>query len=315
MIIKREKNYELIEDFLNNNFSSPTHWPDWNLIVSKFFSTDFFYFTAYENHELIGICPVHKKQKGMLRNLHSGQFHYIPNGGWIFNKKVKFNINDLPLKYNEAYLSFSLPLLEGFNADYNIANKQENALTLVINLKNDFNDIWMMDIDGKRRNMIRKAEKNNIGVINITKNNLNEFYTLYDSANKRYNIKSLPIDFFKELADNVKNIKFDILLSKHNDRILSGVLIIYDKNYSIYLLGFSRDNVPNLGQGELLQWAAINRMKDYGCKYYDLCYIEKERLPHIYEFKKGFSKEETKIKVLNKRPVTYKIINRLNKIF
>jgi lipid II:glycine glycyltransferase (peptidoglycan interpeptide bridge formation enzyme) len=93
------------------------------------------------------------------------------------------------------------------------------------------------------------------------------------------------------------------------------VVISYDKDYSIYWLGFSSENVPNLGQGELLQWEAIKRMKNYGCKYYDLCYIEKDRLPHIYRFKKGFSKNEIEVGTSNKRPISYKIINRINKIF
>ena len=44
MEIKREKNFNKIEKFLKNNFSAPTHWPDWNLIVSKFFNSEFLYF-------------------------------------------------------------------------------------------------------------------------------------------------------------------------------------------------------------------------------------------------------------------------------
>ena len=36
--IKRlyDKDFSIIKDFLINNFSSPTHWPDWNLAIKKF---------------------------------------------------------------------------------------------------------------------------------------------------------------------------------------------------------------------------------------------------------------------------------------
>ncbi len=42
MKITKETNYELAVDFLRSNFSSPTHWPDWNLVVSRHFKTTFF---------------------------------------------------------------------------------------------------------------------------------------------------------------------------------------------------------------------------------------------------------------------------------
>lgn len=37
--IKRllKQDFQLVEQFLTNNFSSPTHWPDWNLVISKYF--------------------------------------------------------------------------------------------------------------------------------------------------------------------------------------------------------------------------------------------------------------------------------------
>jgi len=317
MIIKREKNLELIEEFLKNNFSSPTHWPDWNLIVSKFFFTEFFYFTAYEGNDLIGICPVHKSKNGILQNLYSGQFNFIPNGGWIFKRSFKFNFNTFPLKYNESILIFSLPHLIDFNVTYYSNKNLDTRLTLVINLDNSLDYIWKNNIDSKRRNKIRKAEKNNIEIelVDVKKMNFKDFYNLYENANKKYNLKSLPEKFFLELINKSKNIGIEIILAKKDNHLLNGVAIIYDKNYSYYWLGFSDDKVPNLGQGELLQWEAIKRMKEFGCKYYDLCYIEKERLPHIYEFKKGFSKDEIPIFILSKRHIWYRILNRIIKLF
>lgn len=81
IIIESSKNYLIVEEFLKNNFSSPTHWPNWNILVSKYFHTDFLYSLAFSGIELIGICPLHKITNGALSNFYSGQFHFIPNGG------------------------------------------------------------------------------------------------------------------------------------------------------------------------------------------------------------------------------------------
>jgi Acetyltransferase (GNAT) domain len=310
MTILRENNFHIIEEFLLINFSSPTHWPYWNKIVSKYYLTDFYYLTAYHNNTLVGICPVHKKEKGFIKNLYSGQFHYIPYGGWLFNRKFDFDIKNLPLKFNESFRSFCLPKLEEFNVNYTFP-KQNNFETLVIYLLKDEDEIWNNDINSKRRNMLRKAEKNGIEVVELPKDNLADFYEIYNAANIRYKLDPLPIIFFEDLFSNDENTKFNILLSKKDGIVLSGIVLAYDKNYAIYWLGFNSDNAPNLGQNELLQWYAIKKMMDYGCKYYDLCYIEKERLPYIYEFKKGFSKNEVDVPYFSNRSLSYKILNRL----
>jgi len=78
MKIVKETNWDVVIDFLRLNFSSPTHWPDWNLIVNKHFNTEFFYFCAYENKELVGICPVHKKKGNIfLLSVRSISLHSI----------------------------------------------------------------------------------------------------------------------------------------------------------------------------------------------------------------------------------------------
>jgi len=312
--VLKEKDFSKVVSFLKNNFSSPTHWPEWNILVSKYYHSKFYYYVEYEAGEIIGICPVHKVENGIFRNNFSGQFNFLPNGGWIFNNKHTFNLKTLPLSNLNAFVSFALPQLDEFNVNYNHKNTN-NALTLIVDLTLNLDDIWKKDIHSKRRNMIRKAEKSNIVIEVDDKTDLRTFYNNYVEANKLYDLKSLKFEFFEDLFKNTPNVNFDILWAKKDNEILSGVVVVYDKNYSIYWLGFSANNSKNLGQGDILQWEVIKRMKEYGCKYYDLCYIEKDRLPHIYKFKKGFSSTEVPIDVLIKKTFSYKFINKLQKIF
>lgn len=304
-----ETDFDLIISFLQNNFSSPTHWPDWNSVVSKFYKTDFFYFCAYEDDELVGLCPVHKVKKGLITDYNSGQFHFIPFGGWIYSKEIEIESDDLQIGGFSSFQSFCLPSLPEFGTIIK-NNNGRNFKTLIIDLSKDLDLIWNNDVDSKRRNMVRKAEKNNV-IIDKNPLDFASFYKIYKQASIRCNLDLLDENYFKELFYGSKNIGFEIITAKKEDVILSNVAIVYDKSYSIYWLGNNTDDIPNLGQGELLQWEAIKRMKDRGCSYYDLCYIEKERLPHIYKFKSGFSKNEVNVSLVNTRKTPYRIMNRI----
>lgn len=54
MTIKKLTNFDLVENFLQNNFSLPTHWPEWNLLVSKIYGSNFYYLGAFHENILMG---------------------------------------------------------------------------------------------------------------------------------------------------------------------------------------------------------------------------------------------------------------------
>lgn len=150
----REQNFDIVIEFLNNNFSSPTHWPEWNLVVSKYFNTTFFYFGAYEKADLIGICPIHEEKKGLFKYYNSGQFRYIPFGGWIFSKPSSVVFKDLHIEKLSYLQLYSLPLLNDFK--FSTDNKGKTFKTLVINLEEEINNIWDHQLSPNKRNKIRK---------------------------------------------------------------------------------------------------------------------------------------------------------------
>jgi sugar-specific transcriptional regulator TrmB len=307
---------EQAELFLKNNFSAPTHWPDWNLLVKKFYKTKFNYLGYFENQELIGICPIHEtKHKGFLKLKYSGQFHLIPNGGWIFSKMIKVD-GEFWTK-NQGLLGqntvFTLPVLKEFNANYeNVESTQKQ--TLVVDLKREEEDIWKTDVHSKRRNMIRKAEKEHISVDEVTdQKGLDDFYKLYYESSKKYTDHLLSKEFFEEMFFESKNINLHIFSAYQDGNQLANVAIVSDKNYSFYWLGNNNNEFRNLGQGDLLQWHTIQKMKQKGCSYYDLCYIEPEKLPAIYKFKKGFSKTEAIINLITIKTFPFKVLNKILK--
>ena len=89
------KDFKLVIDFLNLNFSSPTHYPDWNNVISDYYSTEFMYQLCIKNGNLIGICPYHKFKNHLLYEYFTGpQIYLIPYGGWIFNEHTTLNLKE-----------------------------------------------------------------------------------------------------------------------------------------------------------------------------------------------------------------------------
>jgi len=97
------------------------------------------------------------------------------------------------------------------------------------------------------------------------------------------------------------------------ERPVSGVYILGNRNYMHYYKGASVYDVKNEGQGELLQWEAIKLAKSLGSSKYDLCNLNKETLPELYSFKRGFSKDIYQYQKHSQRSLGYKIFNRLTK--
>lgn len=318
MTIETSSDFSAINRFLTDNFSAPTHWPDWNQLVAETFNTNFTYLTAKKDGELVGICPIHEySYKKGLKKKSSGQTYYIPFGGWIFSRKTDISPKFFPTKGNSHCQVSTLPLLEEFNASYpkeafaGRSNVLVDKATLIVDLSPTEEELWSTTVHSKRRNLVRKAGKVNMEVRKSDKlEHFEEFYQVYVEASERNDLDVLSRDFFFQLADG-PNIRMDMIMAYKEDKQVANVALISDKNYAIYWLGNSANGAKNEGQGELLQWEAIKQAKALGCKYYDLCYIEPEKLPGIYRFKKGFSTDERPILSLTLKPLLFKIINKI----
>ena len=105
------------------------------------------------------------------------------------------------------------------------------------------------------------------------------------------------------------------MIAFQNKLPVSGVFVIGNNNYMHYYKGATIYNVKNLGQGELLQWETIRELKKMDVKYYDLCNLNKKKLPSIYSFKTGICNNLVPYEIKTKKGLGFQIINKLNNIF
>lgn len=289
---KLEDNFSLAEKFLSENFSAPSHYPEWNLIVSKTVSSEFYYQFAYYKDKLVGICPVHILRRKILSDFYTGITNaLIPYGGWIFSDETAIDLALLPRKLLQSYNGFTLPSLAEFKVSYCNTDKYLERETTIVDLRKSIDTIWKEELDPKRTYKIRKAQRNEVTVNCSDHFDLDEFYRIYRETYSQYNVTVLPKLYFEQFFSPRTYIKIKFFSAEKSGKPLSLLVVVADKCYAIYLFGFTFERKLNLGQGEILQWEAIKTAKAEGCVYYDLLYTDREKLVGIYEFKRDFSKK------------------------
>lgn len=304
-----------INDFIEQNEGLVFHATSINEIASNFFKHELSYFLAYENEKLIAVCPVTSKKTGLLTQSHSsnGSFEIL-YGGWVFDK-AKTNAEKLYSQKKQGVLeslSFS-PSFLGLGSAQK-GDEDTPYMTGIIDLSLSKDEIWTSYVSSKRRNMIRKAEKSGVEIKNFGVEGLPVYFELNKVMREKVGIKINPIEFYYDLLKPLFPNRALISIAYTENIPVSGLILIGNKNVMHYWQGASLSN-NNLGQGELLQWNAIQWAKEQGSKYYDLGIIEPKRLPSIAQFKMGFTKNFVQLEAVLHRKLIFKVINKLSKVF
>jgi hypothetical protein len=310
-----EETSPAIKDLYSNCPHSVFQTIEFNRIVSQVFGTRLSYGMAEEGGEIVGICPVHEvKEHWLSPTLHtSPRMFEVPYGGWVLRDRTREPLfaRLLPLRRWQSALYWSLPVIgeNGWREGDGVSRFE----TLVIDLSDQAEGIFSHSIDGKRRNMIRKAERSNVSVTEGRGEDLEIVYNeLMVPTNKSAGIPLHPIEYYKALIEKfVEGHAVKLFLAKHGDSLLAAIFVVSNKWFSHYWIGVKSDRTENLGQGELLQWHAIRWAQQQGSKYYDLCGYEPGRLPRIAEFKADFSKHIVPFYLYSKRPLASRIARRI----
>lgn len=306
-----------IDQFINNHSGLIFHETKFNEIASETFSTKLFYFLSYLDKRLVGICPVHSIKRGILSNTYSnnGSFE-IPYGGWVFDDKfTNFQSlwNNLPIRINES-LTYCSSFMK--NIPEKLKKEGQKFQTGLVNL--NISEIELFDnvIHSNKRNKIRKSGKSDITIKNFGTEGLPIYFNLMHDLHKKAGLKEAPSNYYKRILDAYYITGNALLMvAFQEEQPLAGIIIVGNKNVMHYWQGASMNEVPNFGQGEHLQWEAIKWAKKQEAQYYDLCVIEPERLPHIAQFKMGFTKEIMPFYCICKKSFLFRVINKIQNVF
>lgn len=152
-------------------------------------------------------------------------------------------------------------------------------------------DVIFSNIHSKHRNVIKKAQKEDVGVFEDTsEQGIYDFYKIGVETYARSNKEALEIAYLLKYffaLNKTGNIK--IFFAKKDNVIQAGAIFLVSKHMSIYWHGASINNCAT-GSSNLLQWEAIKYFKQNGTKIYDFggCSDLDEKAKSISRFKSRF---------------------------
>lgn len=169
--------------------------------------------------------------------------------------------------------------------------------TVVIDLR-DSEEAILGRMHHKTRYNVRLAERRGVLVTEGTSADLREWYELYLETTTRHGIEPMSYTHAETVLgeraeDAASPVTTKLLLARHGDRLLAGMLLAMAPDRATYLYGASAHSHRELMGSYALQWGAIRTAKAHGCRDYDLLGAAPRTgsthpLAGVHRFKSGF---------------------------
>lgn len=170
------------------------------------------------------------------------------------------------------------------------------ASSLVVDIAKDENDI-LFGMKGKTRYNIGLAQRKCVNVVQVDKDCLPDFYSLYCQTAARNGFPPCSHRHFAALfkcqiaAQQESEIIF--LLAKHNSEILAGAIVSITGKAASFLYGASANTKRNYMAPYAMHWTAMQIARENNCVKYDMGGVSPGLDPDhpfhgLYRFKTGF---------------------------
>lgn len=189
--------------------------------------------------------------------------------------------------------------------------RRDDYFAFVLSLDGQVDDLWKV-IGRKNRNMVRKAEKNDIKIEKAkNKSDLRVFYGLYLKTMKKLGSPPQPYKFFEAIWDLFYPKNLVISLATYNDEYIAGSLFFVHKNTIHHSYNCSLREYSGLGQNNLMQWYIIKWGNENNFENLDFGRTRENagnvlfkrrwggelvKMPYFYKFYKKELKEREEIK-------------------
>lgn len=167
-----------------------------------------------------------------------------------------------------------------------------HTVSLDLSLTED--EIWKNQISSKNRNMIRKAEKE--GVTIVESDDYDTFKRLYDGT--MTNLHAEDFYFFPQAYYDEYKQTFEgesmLCLAMYDGRAIAGSMFMFSDDYAHYHLSARDREYSRYAANNLILWYAIRKAKDRGCKWLHFGGgTTGNENDSLLKFKKEFSKTES----------------------
>lgn len=184
------------------------------------------------------------------------------------------------------------PLLE----NHTLASPKMQTLfsrkTVKLCLQLSLDEIWKNQFSSKNRNVIRKAEKE--GVTIVESHNYELFLTMYEQTMRNVNADDFyffPSEYFERFNDSFGE-NLILCFAMFNGRPIAGSMFLFSKDYAHYHLSGRDKSYYKIAANNAILWYGIQKARERGCKWFHLgggtTGAADDLLLH---FKQNFSKE------------------------
>lgn len=142
--------------------------------------------------------------------------------------------------------------------------------TVMLDLSLSLDEIWTQQFSSKNRNMVRKAEKE--GVTIVESDDYETFRNLYDSTMTNLNAEDyyfFPQSYYIEFKESFKDNSI-LYLALLDDKVIAGSMFMFSQDYAHYHLSARDRNYSKYAANNLILWHGIQKAKERGCKWFHL---------------------------------------------
>ena len=208
----------------------------------------------------------------------------LPVKGGFNHKKAVANLTNLGFK----------PLKEAIQPKY----------LFVLDINDRTPDEIFADLKRNTRNHVRKAEKMGVVVRELKREELDKFKKITEATSERRHFTDKPLSYYEEMYDLFHErgeVKFMIAEAEIEGKTipLSAAMFMTYGDEVLYLFsGSDEQYMRDYNAQYAIQWHMIKYAAENGFKVYNFYGIqglpdEKAKDYGIYEFKKGFTSDET----------------------
>ncbi len=204
---------------------------------------------------------------------------FVEHRGMILRISAPLGPTDWNESQTEVFLS----------SGFSITQRGLKYRTLVLDLSPSLEEI-RKNLNPKWRNKLNGAEKNRLSIHSGTGMDLfEEFGRMYTELLDRKNFNvDLDVGFYIQIQNQLTNGDlFQVSIAEQEGQAVAGNVSSMLGDTCIYLLGASNQEGLKTKASYLLQWNAIQMAREKGCRWYDLCGIDPDNNPGVYDFKKG----------------------------
>jgi FemAB-related protein (PEP-CTERM system-associated) len=257
-------------ELVNHNNSKIYHHCEWGTLLNEVHGHKLIYL-----EEDKGVFPLAYVKSFIFGN-RLISLPFADYGGPVTNDKETADIlinkvDDVVKELDVAFIEIRSPEEEFFETfEKHGFVRRDDYFTFILPLDRKIEDLWKI-IGRKNRNMVRKAEKNGVEIVEArNKNDLKVFFGLYLKTMKKLGSPPQPYRFFETIWDLFYPLKnLTILLAVYNKEYIGSSLFFMHKDTIHHAYNCSLNDYSGFGQNNLMQWYIIKWANENGFKYLD----------------------------------------------